>query len=77
MQKWEYLEVVTVYGTVSDRRIIPSKGKALFSNKGDSVPEFVDYIDALGREGWEMVNTQERDVGISNQVTYYLKRPLD
>ena len=78
MQKWEYLEVLAVYGKATDIRIIPSKGKPLFSDK-DSIDmtDVRKYIDALGAEGWEMVNAQERDVGIANHTTYYFKRPIE
>ena len=75
MQKWEYLEVLKVFG--KDMRIIPSKGKALFSDKGDIVPKFSEYLDSLGAEGWELVNAQERDFGSDNHATYYFKRPID
>jgi len=77
MQKWEYIEVLTVYGKVTDMRIIPSKGKPLFSDRGDVVPQFSEYLDSLGAEGWEMVNAQNRDVGMFLHTTYYFKRPID
>ena len=78
MQKWEYLEVLILYGQVNDIRIVPSKGKALFSDK-DSIDmtDVIKYLDTLGAERWEMVNAQNRDAGIFLHTTYYFKRLIE
>jgi hypothetical protein len=75
MQKWEYLEVLRVFSTAD--RIIPSKGKAFFSEKGDNIPKLSEYLDALGTEGWEMINAQERDLMSNNYTTCYFKCPIE
>ena len=70
MQKWEYLEMVVIYGEFAGNQIILSKGIPPIT--GDETK----YLDFLGTEGWEIVNIANIDVkGIRNR-SYHFKRPV-
>ena len=68
MQQWEYKLVSTQtnkYGLV----VISVD---LVELKGNPLPKTLDYLNLLGREGWEIIGT-----ATTNYVTQYiLKRPL-
>lgn len=66
MQKWEYLQVST-FRTGNKIESITVNGEETPFNKG--LPDFFEYINKLGIEGWEMIN--------SSSTTYLFKRPIE
>lgn len=66
MQKWEYLRV-SIRMLNSDRPLLEVNGKEIpFKGK---LPEYLDYINKMGKEGWEMVS--------SENLSYTFKRPIE
>ena len=73
MQKWEYLQI----------HVESSKGRLSVSVNGNEMAdkmEFDDltglmrYLNALGAQGWEMVNADRNEYGFQN---YFFKRPIE
>jgi hypothetical protein len=72
MQKWEYIEITAP---------MRDDGKAvrLYRNGTEAVPEALaaslyDYLNKLGREGWELVNFAFYP---NRTVFYYFKRLIE
>jgi hypothetical protein len=76
MQKWEYLSISVALNKQGDITLI-------FSNylpdlrfpKRLKWPDFVEYLNELGEEGWEMVNVYLQKV--ENSPAFYFKRPRE
>jgi hypothetical protein len=74
MQKWEYF----AYG----RNLVEKKGNILNSSEWvwDAPPDF----NKLGMQGWELVSVisvqqgmRNMPPGITTQMNYYFKRPIE
>lgn len=69
MQKWDYMVIRTFGGVVmkvDDKEIGQVMG-------GQPVGEMIyEYLDGLGRDGWEVVGM----AGVRDGVEFVLKRPL-
>lgn len=65
MQKWEYLWTVIPRNTGEKKTSDGSKMKAL------------DYLDHLGRQGWELVSTEQVNPGGWTDYYFFFKRPLE
>jgi hypothetical protein len=73
MQKWEYLRLDVHYKDPKDPGM-----QSVFSNYDETLsnvtfPDLHNYINKLGREGWEMVG--ERASGERHHA-FYFKRPI-
>ena len=68
MQHWEF-KLVNTLTNKGGLEIVSVDHKEL---NGNPLPKTLDYLNQLGREGWEIVGTST-----TNYVTQYiLKRPL-
>jgi hypothetical protein len=73
MQKWEYLRLDVHYKDPIDPGV-----QSVFSNDDETLsnvtfPDLHNYINKLGREGWEIV--EERGSG-GRHHAFYFKRPI-
>jgi hypothetical protein len=72
MQKWEYVEVTA---PLRD----DYKSVHIYLNGTEALPEsktsvLYDYLNKLGKEGWELVNFAFHPHGT---LFYYFKRPIE
>ena len=76
MQKWEYMFVFTRDGKVLSANKQKMGNAPLFGEvKG---PDYRDYINQLGQEGWEMVSINNLSTGGSPSfLELILKRPIE
>lgn len=82
MQKWEYLYVIAIGGTVV--RIQEYRNQVLFPipNMLDEAhvgPDLIDFLNEFGREGWEVVTGMSSAFkeGERALIHLILKRPLE
>jgi|RhiMetdeSRZDD1v2_1073273.scaffolds.fasta_scaffold49544_2 hypothetical protein len=73
MRKWEYLRLVVTYRGSFDTDEV----NWVTANHADvlqpaNISTFYDYLNKLGKDGWEMVNVFPINVG----EVYHLKRPI-
>ena len=79
MQKWEYLQLIV---GVSQPYLRSGKPEQMASANGVSIMEggekfdVYNYLNNLGKEGWELVSTDANNSEYWNGTTYYFKRPL-
>lgn len=72
MKKWEYIEVTA---PMRD----DGKSVRIYLNGEEALPEskssvLYDYLNKLGREGWEMINFAFYP---NKTVFYYFRRPVE
>jgi hypothetical protein len=72
MQKWEYLFIEASW----EKRIIRPR---YHNNKEipdwKSLPEIHEYLNQLGTEGWELVNTTFEEGNVNPRFAF--KRPME
>ena len=70
MQKWEYLQI---HARSSKAKIVVSVNGKDMDDLKDEV-DLIRYLNALGAEGWEMVNADRNEYGFQH---YFFKRPVE
>ena len=72
MQKWEYLHVVEIRGTVVriNEKLVSEIKFGQDIPKGEKI---WDFLKRIGLEGWEAVSISQNDTA----GTYLLKRPKE
>ena len=69
MQKWEYLHVNVGFTDVNHFATVKLNGKQTQLHPKWSQSDLFEYLNKLGKEGWEIVN--------SEGFSYLFKRPLE
>jgi len=62
-------KTVTLNGEF-ERTHVREHGEAKDKDAFTELPEFIDYLNQLGREGWEVIG----DIGHQNGINFLLKR---
>jgi hypothetical protein len=72
MQRWEYLNVVTT--TIAGGRLLFINNKQVDLKPNWGNLEFLDCINNLGEEGWELVTHVTTYTGTNQVDVYTFKR---
>ena len=67
IKRWEYREVVAVQGRTQSG--LEVKGTPLHGR-------YIDVMNHLGAQGWELVNVSSEGRGLLYATVFYFKRPL-
>ncbi len=76
MQKWEYTLVLYIWeaGFRADRFEIRTPEKTVRFKKDE---EILEYINELGKKGWELVTTNEVPQQMDRGSMLWFKRPIE
>lgn len=80
MQKWEYLELEHIQYWGEDREDREFSDTGLYVNGIElesGTYGFYDYLNGLGKEGWEMLSVHSFEEPASLTRMYYFKRPKE
>ena len=73
MQKWEYIQIHVESSRA--RLSVSVHGNEIVEQKDfDDLGGLMRYLNALGAEGWEMVNADRNEYGFQN---YFFKRAAE
>jgi hypothetical protein len=80
METWEHMRVGAVQHQSQTVELWTVSGPRYFRRDRDVSPEPGDQglalLDELGRQGWELVSTEQAPTGSAQLHTYWLKRRL-
>ena len=81
MQKWEYLRIDFrfQYGGqyIESKFSLHSNGTLVTESKNNDAVKTYDYLNKLGREGWELVSSTSWGDQHSKNDSYNFKRPIE